>query len=203
MIISISAEDSGIYPWAVCLSTKQHEYKENQYNVQAPLYTIDTLDGSIIPGQSEFGRAKYHRRIKVSDPLSSIVSKVFGGIDMPGTYRYISINKAKIYSGYSGIMKPSFESLTPIDDGYLFDGTLSLGMFDIVVDGYEADIFVGHADEIDVDSDLADLMFGSARDRCIESMRERVSSIIGFVVMNGYYTDKQPEIYGSEEADLI
>ena len=66
-----------------------------------------------------------------------------------------------------------------------------------------------HSGELEINDvgdsylDLPDMTFGQGRIDYISSARSAMTEMISLAVMNGYYTDKQPEIDGSEEADLI
>lgn len=176
-----------------CLSTSKNEYAGFSRFVRAPRYTVDLDDGSIIPGRAAFGKHRLHRIIEVSSEARDFIKTVFAGATYPAKYRYLSFNETSY--GWTG-MKSYSDSGSDLyllsDVGYVKFYRLEL----LVPSGYRLTLVYTGADP-------TSLMFGDRRAKYIMECRETVSSIVNEIVMHGMYTDKQPNIYGSEEADLI
>lgn len=180
----------------LCLSIDKNEYRSNARYVLAPRYTIDIETGTIIPGQGPHGRARYHRRVKLTLAAVNFVKEIFTGLETPTGYRYLS---------FANIADRWFER----QDRYYGCRLDWFGSFagDIIIGPFE--MSAAHGAELEISDvglnclDLPDMTFGQGRIDYISSARSAMTEMISLAVMNGYYTDKQPEIDGSEEADLI
>lgn len=180
----------------LCLSIDKNEYRSNTRYVLAPIYTIDIKTGTIIPGQALYGRARYHRRVKLTLAAVNFVKEIFTGLETPTGYRYLSFARVankwlERQDRYYGCRLDWFGS---------FAGGIMIGPFEMSA---------AHSGELEINDvgdsylDLPDMTFGQGRIDYISSARSAMTEMISLAVMNGYYTDKQPEIDGSEEADLI
>lgn len=180
----------------LCLSIDKNEYRSNTRYVLAPIYTIDIKTGTIIPGQALYGRARYHRRVKLTLAAVNFVKEIFTGLETPIGYRYLSFARVankwlERQDRYYGCRLDWFGS---------FAGGIMIGPFEMSA-AYDGELEI--KDMGDSYLDLPDMTFGQGRIDYISSARSAMTEMISLAVMNGYYTDKQPEIDGSEEADLI
>lgn len=180
----------------LCLSIDKNEYRSNTRYVLAPIYTIDIKTGTIIPGQALYGRARYHRRVKLTLAAVNFVKEIFTGLETPIGYQYLSFARVankwlERQDRYYGCRLDWFGS---------FAGGIMIGPFEMSA-AYSGELEIN--DVGDSYLDLPDMTFGQGRIDYISSARSAMTEMISLAVMNGYYTDKQPEIDGSEEADLI
>lgn len=185
---------------SVCLSTDKYEYRRFARFVPAPRYTVDVDDGVIIPGRAANGISRFHRLVRPSPTAADFVSVVFKGLDHPAKYRYLSFNPMTEQTAKSAYRRWSDNHSLGCNISVL--GTVGEINFDSLSLSV-SNVTISLEDCGWARPDLSDLMFGPGRATYIGECRSVVSSIINVVVMHGFYTDKQPEIYGSEEADLI
>lgn len=179
----------------VCLSTHKNEYRRYGRYIRAPVYTIDVEAGLIIPGRALEGRGRLHRQTQPSVGATNLVDAVFKGLSTPPGYRYLSFNEA------SSVWMERQDQIS----GYRMDtigariGEIHLDCISMSVEGTKIDIY----DAWGRHDTLCDILFGGVRHDIIVEARSLMTEMISSIVINGFYTDKQPEIYGSEEADLI